>query len=130
MMVTVMMTVICHGAWVASSALTLKQNQKWQTVVGYLVLSGWLRLLHHVPIGEGGDRGGVSGLLGATRTVDLGEDQLLQACRGRQTAMGVSQLSAAMRQQNNPSTAADLCFLSLQASRRGLRRCCGWAGLD
>lgn len=56
----------------------------------YLALIGRLRLLHHVPVGEGGDRGGVSGLLGATGAVDLGQDQLLQACRGRQRATGVS----------------------------------------
>lgn len=57
----------------------------------HLALVGRLRLFHHVPVGEGGDGGGVSSLLGAAGTVDLGEHQLLQACRGRQqTATGPS----------------------------------------
>lgn len=63
-------------------------KEKNPTAVGlaHLALIGRLRLLHHVPVGEGGDGRGVSGLLGATGAVDLGEDQLLQACRGRQRA--------------------------------------------
>lgn len=63
----------------------MSQTRQSSSDSAHLVLIGWLSLPHHVSVGEGGDGGRVSGLLSATRTVDLWQNELLQTCGQRQT---------------------------------------------
>lgn len=58
---------------VLNSSVTDRQMrfQDWTLKPSYLVLAGGRGLLHHVPVGEGGHRGRVSGLLGPAGTADL-----------------------------------------------------------